>query len=65
MIVRIILNRLTLSYPRNGENVVDAPESVDSLLEGPDLAIPVRGVELDGKGFVAVGFELLNYFLRA
>ena len=65
MIVGIILNRLALSYPRNRENVVDASESVDSLLECPDLAIPVRGVELDGEGLVAVRFELLNYLLRA
>ena len=65
MIVGIILNRLALSYPRNRENVVDASESVDSLLEGPNLAIPVRGVELDGEGLVAVRFELLNYLLRA
>jgi hypothetical protein len=65
MVIRIVLYRLTFADPSNREYVVEMAKGVDSFLERSDLAVPIRCIEFDCKGFIAVILELLDQFLRS
>ena len=65
MVVWIVFNSLAFAYSSNRVYVVEVSKFVNSLLERSHLAVPVRGIEFNRKGFRAVLFELLGYFLCA